>query len=632
MVGSQEEYLIAQIDHNLKINKAAAKCWMIFAKSAYPQSFTILFQLYKMECEENNVIESAECLSDLVQKFPNEKSLIMELRNIAKALCSDSDEFSKNVFEHLPEEVKYNVMISVSRNTQSVEEHCELMLLFLKRMPSSRLLQHGINIIDTLMAAEDRPGILIPINLFRKMLVCDALPLILHIAPYDYKFKVIFKLMQKAIEFYVCCMFTFPTAQDASIRKDIIVQSDTNPDEGWKALFKLIETVGNKYRWNYPEMFVSNFSESSLQQLLILLKRKNKTMASLSNEKTRREDVPGPVEGPCQYFLMEGIAAPQENCPTTLEPEFKHTERGYIVVSMFASPENSSLLTSSFVTAVECWEMLHHHQNFMKEFKILCKNIQLDTWPAFQEFYINMLMYERAHRDAIEHLSRVQGNGDMVAKNKTSLQIASCYYFLGEYKLCLKLLFDVILNLQTTTSNSMLPSIGKCPARFLYFMGYNNKEILQYCVSVLLKLHKCKENVDETYKDATLGYMLVLMQYDVEQEFDLLNNITDTIRKKKSFCFPKFFKYIINVHILEQIAHLATPVGGSVKLDILPNSTCQVSKQRAVTRGVNKGARDDLKQAFVNQMARSYDDIDNLFIEFLKEEINFLLLPFNDSL
>ncbi|GFT38349.1 integrator complex subunit 10 [Nephila pilipes] len=658
-----EEYLISQILNTLKTDVAAAKCWMIFSKSAYPQSFPVLFQCYKMECEEKNLNESAVCLTDLIKKFPKEVSLIKELRSIAKALCSESDNFLKQIFEQLPEEVKYEVMLAVTRNAQSIEEHCELTLLFLKRMPHSRLLQHGSNIIDTLLTAEERPGVPIPINHFRKMLVCDALPLFLRVSQFDYKFKVIFQLLQKAVEFYVSCMFTFPTAQEAAIRKEAISQSDNNPDEGWKPLLKLLETVAVRYRWSYPEMFVSNFSDSSLQQLLSLLKRKNKTMASLSSEKHRREEMSGyeeayfclvvtffyylycfgrlilpknptcSVAGPCNYFLMEGIAVPQENCPKTLGAEFKRTERGYIVVSKLAPPEVSNMLTPSFVTAVECWEMLHRHQHFMKEFKTLCKNIQLETWPVFQEFYINMLMYERAHRDAIEHLSRVQGTtGDLSSKNKSSLQVASCYYFLGEYKHCLKILFDVILNLPPSSLSTAKPAIGKCPARFLYFMGYNNKEILQYCISMLLKLYKCKENVDDNYKDVTLGYMLVLMQYDIEHEYELLNRIIETIKKTKSFCFQKFFNYIINVDILEEISYLATPAGGNVNLEILSTPTFQASKQRAVTRGVNKGARDDLKQAFVNQMARCYDNIDNLFIEFIKDELNYLLLPLSDSL
>ncbi|KAG8194773.1 hypothetical protein JTE90_017215 [Oedothorax gibbosus] len=664
-MSADEEYLISQVLNNMKTDVAAAKSWMIFSKSVDPESFAILFQYYKMACEETNLTESLISLSKLVEKFPKEPTLIKELKELAKALCSETDNFLKRIFENLPEDTRQNVMVVVTRSAQSIEEHCELMLLFLKRMPpGSKLLQHGSNIIDTLLAAEERPGVPVPINLFRKMLVCDALPLIMKVPQFDYKFKFVFQLLQKSLEFYVCCMMTCSSAQDVAIRKEVISQSEANPEEGWTPLFELLELVALRYRWNYPEMFVSNFSELSLQQLMSLLKRKNKTIASLSSEKHRREEMSGYeeayfclavtffyylyrfgkivlpkmpsslVSGPFNFFLMEGIAEPQEKCPKSLSAEFKRNDRGYVVVSKYANQEASSMLIPSFVTAVECWGMLHRHTHLMKEFKTLCKNIQLETWPVFEEFYINMLIYERGHRDAIEHLSRVQNSTiDPTIKNKSALQIASCYYFLSEHERCLKILFDVIMNLPASTAPAVAkPAISKCPARYMYFMGYNNREILQYCVSMLLKLYKCKENVDETYKDMTLGYMLVLMQYDLEHEYELLQRCINTIKKTKSFCFQKFFNYIINVDILEEMSYLATSGGGNVNLEILSTPTFQASKQRAVTRGVNKGAKDDLKQAFVNQMARCYDNIDNLFIDFIKEEHSFLLLPLSDGL
>lgn len=660
LIMSDEDYLISQVLNSLKTDISAAKSWMIFSKSAFPQSFPVLFQCYKMECEEQNLIESAACLSDLIKKFSNEIALIKELRSISNALCTDSNEFLKKIFEQLPEDIKYEVMLAVTRNAQSIEEHCKLMLLFLKRMPNARLLQHGSNIIDTLLSAEDQPGMHMPINLFRKMLVCDALPLILRVSQFEYKFKVIFQLLQKAVEFYVCCMFTRSTTQDFAIRKEL---ADNNPEEGWKPLLKLFETVALRYRWSYPEMFVSNFNELSLQQLLSLLKRKNKLLSSLTNEKHRREETMGyeeayfclvitffyylysfgkhihpkifsnAVTGPYNYVLMEGISFLPDDCPKPIPPEFKVTDRGYLIVSKCGTHEATSMLIPSFVSAVECWELLHRHQHLMKEFNCLRANIKLETWHVFQEFFINSLIYGRAHRDALDHLGRIRESSmDPTHKNKAALQMASCYHFIGDYEHALKILFDVIMNLPpvVAATNPTKCSIGKCPLRFMHFMGYNNSEILQYCISLLLKLYKCKDKFDDTYKDMALGYMLVLMQYNLDQEYDMLHKCIDVIKKAKIFSFPKFFNYIINVDILEEISYLATPAGGNVDLEILSTPTFQASKQRAVTRGVNKGARDDLKMAFINQMARCYDNLDNLFIEFIKEEQNFLLLPLSE--
>lgn len=662
---SDEDFLISQVMSNLEIDLPAAKSWMIFSKSVFPQSFKVLFQSYKMECDEKNLADCALCLSDLIKKFPNEVTLIKELRLIADSLCSDANEFLKKIFEQLSEDIKYDVMLSVTRSAQSIEEHCELMLLFLKRMPNARFMQHGSNIVETLLSAEDQPGVYMPINRFRKMLICDALPLILRTNQYDYKFKVIFQLLQKAVEFYVCFMFAQPTPQDLAVRKDVSTLCDNNPDDGWKPLLKLFETVALRYRWNYPEMFVSNFSELSLQQLLSLLKRKNKLLFSLTNEKHRREETSGfeeayfclvitffyylyhfgkivhpkiftnVVMGPYNYVLMEGISFLPDDCPKVMPSDFKRTDRGYLVVSKCGA-QDANLLAPSFVTAVECWELLLRHQLLMKEYHILRTSIKLDSWPVFQEFLINSLIYSKSHREAIDHLSRVAESAiDVTHKNKIALQMASCYFFMRDYEHSLKILFDVIVNLSPANdANSSRCQVVKCPARYMYFMRYNNSDILQYCISMLLKLYKSItiDKIEDTYRDMALGYMLVLMQYNIENECMLLSRCLEAIKTRKAFCFPKFFKYIINPDILEEISHLGTPAGGNVSLEILSTPTFQASKQRAITRGVNKGARDDLRQAFVNQMSRCYDNLDNLFIDFFKEEHSFLLVPLSNGI
>lgn len=238
------------------------------------------------------------------------------------------------------------------------------------------------------------------------------------------------------------------------------------------------------------------------------------------------------------------------------------------------------------------------------------------------------------HRDAIDHLNRTADNAvDITHKNKIALQMASCYFILKEYEHALKLLFDVIINLTPVTDGVCTKSVvSKCPVRYMYFMRYNNSDILQYCIAMLLKMYKSKDKIEDTYRDMALGYMLILIQYNLENEFSVLNRCLETIRKGKTFCFSKFFKYIIHSDILEEVSHLGTLAGGNVNLEILSTSTFQASKQRAITRGVNKGARDDLKQAFTNQMARCSDNLDNLFIEFFKEEQTFLLLPLSNGI
>lgn len=66
--------------------------------------------------------------------------------------------------------------------------------------------------------------------------------------------------------------------------------------------------------------------------------------------------------------------------------------------------------------------------------------------------------------------------------------------------------------------------------------------------------------------------------------------------------------------------YITTSNGGGVTLDLLPTSTTQVGRQRAVTRGVNKGAKEDLKLAMEKQMARCDDDLEHLLVHFVQQE------------
>ncbi|KAK0044434.1 integrator complex subunit 10 [Biomphalaria pfeifferi] len=74
------------------------------------------------------------------------------------------------------------------------------------------------------------------------------------------------------------------------------------------------------------------------------------------------------------------------------------------------------------------------------------------------------------------------------------------------------------------------------------------------------------------------------------------------------------------VDILEEFAFLETGVGGLVNLDIMPNSTKVLAQQRTVTRGVNKGVKEDFKATLEKQVASVMEPNHILLHRFLKEE------------
>lgn len=62
------------------------------------------------------------------------------------------------------------------------------------------------------------------------------------------------------------------------------------------------------------------------------------------------------------------------------------------------------------------------------------------------------------------------------------------------------------------------------------------------------------------------------MQIDWPQEASFLNTIVKKILNRRSFGYPLFQAFVINVDILEELTYLWTDHGGGVLLDIAVNT------------------------------------------------------------
>ncbi|XP_016121499.1 integrator complex subunit 10-like, partial [Sinocyclocheilus grahami] len=90
-------------------------------------------------------------------------------------------------------------------------EKAEMLLLLLKRFPES-VVQHGVSLGESLLEAESVENLDTPVNCFRKLFVCDVLPLILNNADMCLPVSLLYKYMHKAAEFYICYVTREPSA------------------------------------------------------------------------------------------------------------------------------------------------------------------------------------------------------------------------------------------------------------------------------------------------------------------------------------------------------------------------------------------------------------------------------------
>lgn len=138
-----------------------------------------------------------------------------------------------------------------------------------------------------------------------------------------------------------------------------------------------------------------------------------------------------------------------------------------------------------------------------------------------------------------------------------------------------------------------------------------------------------------TYNELAIGNMLALVQYDWPQEMDLVPALMEQIQQRGSFHYHWFQNYIVNVDILEEITYLWTSQGGQITLDIIPHlglsyliiivkillTFILYFRQRRIgTRGSDKGAKEEIKQAIRRQVLRCNEPMEELIIKFLNQE------------
>lgn len=140
---------IDQSDENYLINKAkqaqpndpyTAKAWILAGKTLFPNDFSIQFEAYAQEKAANNYLEAAKCFSYIVLTFQNQPAeLWNEVNQLTAALripegqTTAEQEFYVKMFQHISYDVQMKILVNL--NTDNNLNHCQFILLLLKRFP-----------------------------------------------------------------------------------------------------------------------------------------------------------------------------------------------------------------------------------------------------------------------------------------------------------------------------------------------------------------------------------------------------------------------------------------------------------------------------------------------------------------
>uniref|UniRef100_A0ACB8FTM3 Integrator complex subunit 10 n=1 Tax=Sphaerodactylus townsendi TaxID=933632 RepID=A0ACB8FTM3_9SAUR len=200
------EFLVQRARELVPEDLWAAKAWLITARSLYPADFNIQYEMYTIERNAERTSSAGRLLYDIFVNFPDQPVVWREISLITSALRNDSQDkqtqFLRDLFETLPGRIQCEMLLKATEQCFNTLERAEMLLLLLRRFPES-VVQHGVGLGESLLEAENIEDQESPVNCYRKLFVCDVLPLVINNPDVRLPAALLYKYLNKAAEFYI---------------------------------------------------------------------------------------------------------------------------------------------------------------------------------------------------------------------------------------------------------------------------------------------------------------------------------------------------------------------------------------------------------------------------------------------
>lgn len=677
---ADEDYLVLRAKQAFSVDPHAAKAWMLTAKTLYPNNFAVQFEAYNIVKSAKNVKEASKCLETLLQQFQGDAELWNEVEALTKALRSDCTDpestFLRAIFANLSTDAQQQLLQVTADRSKDTMEHCRLLMILLSRFPHA-VSKHGPRLVDTLLSAEKHSHFQVPNNCYRRLLVCELVPLMGESpVPVELPPRTVHRLMHKMIEYYISCLIT----------------QDSSEQDPWEKLFSGFRSLGQMLNWDMASGFSQPWGrELYWQQLLDKNEHLHHPLDPESHEvrqhvyctvifflRCLHEYISSVHSGEYQLVLLESFVMPPPDRELS-EPPSKRRKADETIPLISVDPpiisnvgnsttNSSSVIASSsqnsnggreripsvssvvnnFTAAMRCWIMINSKDAIQRGVSKLLQPLKIDQWlSAFHldmELYrgdVNELTNNLLQSENPENQSPNPGTSQIMISVVRNLRLASAFFYLRQLPAAVDRALQIVGMIGSIppggglSSNLLKQSRAQ---RHLHLLPVARTPVLQYCTHLILSAlqnfvsQPPGGGATTTEIDMCVGNMLVLLQLelgDSEQPMpgalDLLNNLMSHIRSRPSFSYPIFTNYIINADILEEVMHLAMKPDGSVAFEIAPPSSTQLTSQRRIsTRGVDKGAKEDFKSAMRRQIARSTEPLEPLLIKFLTSEQDYV--------
>ncbi|XP_076809150.1 integrator complex subunit 10-like [Clavelina lepadiformis] len=614
-----ENWLLSTSKSLVASDVFATRSWLLTAKSIFPQSLRLQIEEYHLEVSKKNIKEASRVLNEIFRDFASDSSVWEEIESLIQAVETSNDALRKAIFESLPALTQQKMILISAECRVNITQYCKLMLILMNKFPES-ISEYGNSLIEKLVDLEKSDSENTVMNLCRKLLVREVLPVVCRSGNINISNKHFYKWLQKSTEFYA----TYYTSEAV----------EGNVEQAWLELEQLRTSIALQCDWNSDDDAKGTSLSGRMSFIQELFRRS-------------RIDVDGNVNRKQIFYtaiilLFEGASKYIE----ALEPSF-YRDRGnntesYIIV--MDTEDDSTYSTQSpikhaaeinihFQVARGAWSILHTNEIFEKDFNHLNRRWKCDRWVWFQLFIIDLHVYEGDHKGALNRLQLLEEKLKDGRQRKEVICRVYCHMVSTCFILCLfqescHYIFECLSHLDSTdfSANSKVdnvthlvnyPSAPKSafplssplqpPHSRLKMVKCSLDQLLPFWVHIfLVSLKKISPQSDQI-----LGHLMVLSQHQWPKWRPCFMKILNKIHEKRSFHFELFFKYIINVDILEEICFLKNQQ--TCKLVLCENSNSRVH----VTRGVNREAEDDFWNSVKRNIQRSMENVDVLIRDYL---------------
>uniref|UniRef100_A0A8C3XWX3 Integrator complex subunit 10 n=1 Tax=Chelydra serpentina TaxID=8475 RepID=A0A8C3XWX3_CHESE len=678
---------------------AEGSCWQSPKRVGMSQSIRLWlmfhclvfqYEMYTIERNAERTASAGRLLYDMFVNFPDQPVVWREINVITSALRNDSQDkqtqFLRGLFETLPGRVQCEMLLKATEQCFNTLERAEMLLLLLRRFPET-VVQHGVGLGETLLEAENIEDQESPVNCFRKLFVCDVLPLIINNPDVRLPASLLYKYLNKAAEFYINYVTRstqmenqYQGSQDTSdlmspskrsSQKYVIeglTEKSSQITDPWERLFKILSVVGMRCEWQMDKgrrsfgdilhrmkdlcRYISNFDNEAhakyknqvvYSTMLVFFKNAFQYVSSIQASLFQGPNAPNQVP----LVLLEDVssiygdtdidrskhihkkrklAEGREKTMSSDDEDPSGKGRSRHITINKTDLANSVEVLESFKLARESWELLYSLESLDKEFTRICLSWKTDTWLWLRIFLTDMIIYQGQYKKAVtslHHLAALQGShsqqqitgqGSLLENQRALIQLATCHFALGEYRLTCEKVLDLMcyMVLPIQEGGKTQEEQPKVKSKFrkgsdLKLWPCTSKAIMPYCLHLLLACFKLRAFTDNR-DDMALGHVIVLLQHEWPKGENLFLKAINKICQQGNFQYENFFNYVTNIDMLEEFAYLRTQEGGKIHLELLPNQGMLI-KHHTVTRGITKGVKEDFRLAMERQVSRCGENL-----------------------